>query len=36
MVLKEIDWLSTENLRYLKGAPESKILANDIFNCLKV
>ena len=36
MDLKEIDWLSTGDLRYLKGASGSKILANDILNCLKV
>ncbi|ATP41045.1 hypothetical protein CSE16_13845 [Solibacillus sp. R5-41] len=35
MNLKEIDWLSTGDLRYLKGAAGSKILANDILNCLK-
>ncbi|KEK09340.1 hypothetical protein EP18_19515 [Lysinibacillus sphaericus] len=33
--LKEIDWLSTGDLKYLKGAPGAKILANDILNCLK-
>lgn len=34
--LKEIDWLSTGDLRYLKGTAGSKVLASDILNCLKV
>lgn len=34
--LKEIDWLSTGDLRYLKGAAGSKVLASDILNCLDV
>lgn len=33
--LKEIDWLSTGNLKYLKGAAGSKMLADDILNCFK-
>ncbi|MEQ6353199.1 DGQHR domain-containing protein [Lysinibacillus sp. M3] len=32
--LKEIDWLTTGNLKYLKGAAGSKMLADDILNCL--
>lgn len=36
MNLKEIDWLSTGDLRYLKGAAGSKVLASDILNCLVV
>lgn len=36
MVLKEIDWLATGDLKYLKGAAGSNILASDILNCLKV
>ena len=28
--LKEIDWLSIEDLRYLKGAVGSKVFANVI------
>jgi len=36
MNLKEIDWLSTGDLKYLKGAAGSKILAGDILNCLKL
>ena len=36
MNLKEIDWLSTGDLKYLKGAAGSKILASDILNCLKL
>lgn len=35
-LLKEIDWLSTGDLKYLKGAAGSKVLANDILNCLKL
>lgn len=31
--LKEIDWLSTGDLKYFKGAAGSKVLANDILNC---
>ena len=34
--LKEIDWLSTGDLKYLKGAAGSKVLASDISNCIKV
>lgn len=34
--LKEIDWLSTGDLKYFKGAAGSKVLANDILNCLKL
>lgn len=34
--LKEIDWLSTEDLRSLKGVAGSKVLANEILNCLKI
>lgn len=33
--LKEIDWLASGDLKYLKGAAGSKILAKDILNCLK-
>ncbi len=33
--LKEIDWLSTGNLKYIKGAAGCKMLADDILNCLK-
>lgn len=33
--LKEIDWLAIGDLKYLKGAAGSKILANDILNTLK-
>lgn len=33
--LKEIDWLSTGNLKYIKGAAGSKMLAEDILSCLK-
>ncbi|MGE7946914.1 DGQHR domain-containing protein [Lysinibacillus sp. NPDC093688] len=32
--LKEIDWLSSGNLKYIKGAAGSKMLADDILNCL--
>lgn len=32
--LKEIDWSSNGDLKYLKGIPGSKILANDIYTCL--
>ncbi|MGA4516188.1 hypothetical protein ACPA0F_02805 [Solibacillus silvestris] len=34
--LKEIDWLSTRDLKYLKGPAGSKVLANDILNYLKL
>lgn len=34
--LKEIDWLASGDLKYLKGAAGSKILASDIINCLKI
>lgn len=34
MNLNEIDWLSTGDLKYLKGAAGSKVLASDILNCL--
>lgn len=33
--LEEIDWLSTGDLKYLKGVPGTKILVSDILNCLK-
>lgn len=33
--LKDIDWLSSGNLKYIKGAAGSKMLADDILNCLK-
>lgn len=33
--LVEIDWLSTGNLKYLKGAAGSKVLASDILSCLE-
>lgn len=32
--LKEIDWMSSGDLKYLKGAAGSKVLASDILNCL--
>lgn len=32
--LNEIDWLATGDLKYLKGAAGSKLLASDILNCL--
>ncbi len=32
--LKEIDWLTTGNLKYIKGAAGSKMLAEDILNCI--
>lgn len=35
MNLKDIDWFSAGDLKYLKGAAGSKVLASDIFNCLK-
>ncbi|WP_338652979.1 DGQHR domain-containing protein [Lysinibacillus sp. Y5S-8] len=35
MNLKEIDWFSNGDLKYLKGAAGSKILASDILNCIK-
>jgi DNA sulfur modification protein DndB len=35
MNLKEIDWLSTGDLKYLKGVAGSKVLASDISNCIK-
>lgn len=34
--LKEIDWLAIGDLKYLKGAAGSKVLANDILNCMKI
>lgn len=34
--LKEIDWLSTGDLKYLKGVAGAKILANDILHCLQI
>lgn len=34
--LKEINWLSTGDLKYLKGTAGSKVLAGDILNCLKI
>ena len=33
--LKDIDWLSSGNLKYLKGAAGSKMLAEDILNLVK-
>jgi len=33
--LKEIDWSANGDLKYLKGAAGSKMLAEDIINCLK-
>lgn len=33
--LKDIDWSSTGDLKYLKGAAGSKMLASDILNCIK-
>ncbi|WDU77712.1 DGQHR domain-containing protein [Lysinibacillus sp. G01H] len=33
--LKVIDWSSSGDLKYLKGAAGSKMLADDILNCLK-
>lgn len=33
--LKDIDWLSSGDLKYLKGTAGSKMLAGDILNCLK-
>lgn len=35
MNLKEIDWFSNGDLKYLKGAAGSKVLASDILNCIK-
>lgn len=35
MNLKEIDWFSNGDLKYLQGASGSKVLASDIFNCIK-
>ncbi len=35
MKLDELDWLATGDLKYLKGAPGTKILVSDILNCLK-
>jgi len=35
MNLKEIDWFSNGDLKYLKGAAGSKVLASDIFNCIR-
>lgn len=35
MNLKEIDWLSTGDLKYLKGVAGSKVLASDVLNCIK-
>lgn len=32
--LKVIDWSSSGDLKYLKGAAGSKMLAEDILNCL--
>ncbi|WP_193768090.1 hypothetical protein [Ureibacillus chungkukjangi] len=34
--LNEIDWLAIGDLKYLKGAAGSKVLASDILNCMKV
>ncbi|RNC96140.1 DGQHR domain-containing protein [Lysinibacillus halotolerans] len=33
--LKEIDWSSSGDLKYLKGIPGAKMLAGDILNCIK-
>lgn len=33
--LEQINWLSNGDLKYLKGAAGSRILANDIMNCMK-
>ena len=33
--LKEIDWSSSGDLKYLKGLAGSKMLAEDIINCIK-
>ncbi|NHM32075.1 DGQHR domain-containing protein [Neobacillus terrae] len=33
--LNQIDWSSNGDLKYLKGASGSKILAQDILNCIK-
>lgn len=33
--LKDIDWSSSGDLRYLKGLAGSKVLARDILNCVK-
>lgn len=33
--LKEIDWTSNGDLKYLKGVAGSKMLASDILNCIK-
>lgn len=33
--LKEIDWTSNGDLKYLKGVAGSKMLATDILNCIK-
>jgi DNA sulfur modification protein DndB len=33
--LKQIDWSASGDLKYLKGVSGSKILAQDILNCLK-
>ncbi len=34
--LKEIDWSSNGDLKYLKGLSGSKMLSNDILNCVKI
>ena len=34
--LKEIDWSSNGDLKYLKGVAGSKMLADDILNCLNM
>ncbi|NHC43440.1 hypothetical protein G6549_26690, partial [Bacillus sp. MM2020_1] len=33
--LKQIDWSASGDLKYLKGVRGSKMLAQDILNCLK-
>lgn len=35
MKLEEIDWLATGDLKYFKGASDTKKLASDILNRLK-
>lgn len=34
VTLKDIDWLSSGNLKYLKGAAGPKVLAENILNCI--
>lgn len=33
--MKDIDWLASGNLKYMKGAAGSKMVTYDIFNCIK-